>query len=576
MLSQAPRAACRLSQRQAARRRQPAHSRRGQAAGARSGAPAWSPARPGAGSAGACPPAPAGQQAWCRRSVCRSLLDDAIEARPPRSPDAALASKELLPTLEADRTFGAADFAALWVTLVISVSTYFLAASLVDLGMSWVQGVATVAAGNLITLVPMILNAHPGTKYGVPTPVLTRASFGIRGSHFPSLSRALVAIGWFGLQTHIGGSSIFCMLQAVTRDALAAPPIPGLAISPPELGCFLAFWLLQLGIIVRGIEAIKQLERLSAPILVALTLGLLAWAVTSAGGFGPMLSAPSQFGPGMPLEGRFWSVFWPAVTANVGFWATLSLNVPDFSRYARSQRAQALGQALGLPTTMTAFSFVGLAVTSATVVIYGAAVRDPVQLLSRMTSPAAVCLALFGLCLATVTTNVAANVVAPANALANLLPGLSFRAAGALTALAALACQPWRLMSGSATFLAWLVGSSALLGPVVGVVLADYHIVRRRQLSIDDLYSASPCGAYFYSRGVNPAALAAVAAGLLPCLPGLLASLGLAPPPGPALAAAFDMAWFTGCGVAAAVYVSLMRLAPRAGGSAAAQGGAAA
>ncbi|WIA16169.1 hypothetical protein OEZ85_012883 [Tetradesmus obliquus] len=532
----------------------------------------------------------------------RSFLDDAIEAAPPSSPDPSLVNEDLLPTPASKRTFAAADFAALWVTLVISITTYYLAASLVDMGMSWWQGVLTVFFGNLLTLVPMVLNAHPGTKYGIPFPVLARASFGIKGSNLPSLSRALVACGWFGIQTWIGGSSIHQMLQSLAGSSSiisSSSVIPWLGITGVQLGCFLAFWVLQVAIIVRGIDCIKEVEKLSAPILVGLAAALLVWAVTTAGGLGPMLSAPSQFGPGMPLEGRFWQVAVPAVTANVGYWATLSLNIPDFSRYAVSQRAQLLGQAAGLPPFMALFSFIGLAVTSATVVIYGAPVVDPVQLLSHMTQPLAVCVSLFGLILATLTTNIAANVVAPANAIVNLAPRvISFTTGGLITALLGLAagavcdaleahgqqrrlCQlaallglcvmPWKLMASSGGFVKWLVGYSALLGPVVGVVLADYYLIRKRVLAIDDLYSMDPAGRYWYQGGYNVAALLAVAAGVLPCLPGLLASVGLAASPGPVFGAIYDCAWFVGVAVSMLVYCGCMRMS--GAGAAAGTGG---
>lgn len=462
------------------------------------------------------------------------------------------------------------DFAAFWVALVISITTYYLAASLVDLGMSWWQGVATVFVGNIITLAPLLLNAQPGTKYGIPFPVLARASFGIKGSNLPSLARALVACGWFGIQTWVGGSAIHQMASALAGGPLPSAPLTGLGISAPELACFVLFWLVQVAILVRGMESIRVVEKYSAPVLVGLSLALLAWALTSAGGWGPMLAAPSQFGPGMAQEGRFWAVFWPAVTANVGYWATLSLNIPDFTRFAKSQRDQVLGQALGLPLFMALFTFLGLAVTSATVVMYGAPVTDPVQLLGRMGSPFATCLALFGLVLATLTTNIAANVVAPANALVNLSPArISFLAGALVTATIGLITQPWRLVGSTQGFvMVWLIGYSALLGPVVGIVLADYYVLRQQRLDIDDLYSSRRDGQYWYQGGWNPAALLAVAAGALPCLPGLMVALQALPASAvpPLLLALYDLAWFFGTAAAAAVYLAAsLALGARAG-----------
>ncbi|GBF90275.1 nitrate reductase [Raphidocelis subcapitata] len=482
--------------------------------------------------AGAPPAASARRRAVAARA---GLLDEPIEARPPVAASPELINDDLAPTLQAQRTLGAADLAALWVSLVISTTTLMLAGSLVDLGMSWSQGVLCVFVGNLVTLVPLVLNAWPGTKYGIPFPVLARASFGVKGASVPALARALVACGWFGINTTIGGASIFQMLQAVTGGALAAETV---------------------AVITRGIACIKAVEKYSAPVLVALALALMAWAVSAAGGFGPMLAAPSR----LATPAAFWAVFLPSLTAQVGYWGTLALNVSDFTRYAVSQRAQLVGQAVGLPPFMAAFAFVGLAVTSASVVIYGAPVIDPVQLLARLTNPAAIVVSLFGLILATLTTNIAANVVGPANAFVNLAPSrVSFRTGAVITAVLGAAILPWRLLSSSSSFIGWLVAYSSLLGPVTGVIIADFWGVRARRLDVDALYSSEATGAYHYSGGYNRAALVAVAAGVAPCVPGMLAALGLAGPAPPLFAVIYDGAWFVGTAVSAAVYVTLMR-----------------
>uniref|UniRef100_A0A7R9V9M8 Nitrate reductase n=2 Tax=Chlamydomonas euryale TaxID=1486919 RepID=A0A7R9V9M8_9CHLO len=314
-------------------------------------------------------------------------------------------------------------------------------------------------------------------------------------------------------------------------------------------------------------EAIRALEKYSAPLLIALSAALLAWALSAAGGVGPMLSAPSQFAEGMPKEGKLLSVLIPAVTANVGFWGTLSLNIPDFTRFARSQRDQVVGQALGLPVFMALFTLLGLAVTSATVVIYGAPVIDPVQLVGKMEGTAAVCTALLGLMWATLTTNIAANVVAPANAFVNVAPRrLSFNTGALVTACIGLAIQPWKLISSSSGFInTWLVGYSALLGPVIGVVMADYWLVRRRQLDVDALYTSGPTSAYWYTGGWNPAAIAAVVLGTAPSLPGLLANAGVLQGVPPLLLSVYDAAWFVGVGVSTLVYCVLMAAASRFG-----------
>jgi len=450
--------------------------------------------------------------------------------------------------------------ATFWITLVISIPTYMLAASLMDLGMAWQQALVTVLVGNSITLLPMQLNGHPGVKFGVPFPVLARSSFGIVGANVPSITRALVACGWFGIQTWVGGSCIYQILALLDKTVASAPALPGLGISLPQLACFAFFWATQVWVVLRGMESIRVLERYSAPVLIFLSLLLLGWAVQTAGGFGPMLSAPSLFSPGMPKAGQFWGVFWPAVTAQVSFWATLSLNIPDFTRYAHSQRAQALGQAIGLPLTMVLFTFLGVAVTSASAVIYGAPITDPVQLLGKMEGTLPICLSLFGLTAATLTTNVAANIVAPANAFINISPkNITFQAGALLTASLGAIIQPWKLVSSTSSFIStWLCGYSVFLGPVIGIILSDYYIVRKRELDLDSLYQKGERSAYWYKGGWNPAALAALAAGVLPCLPGLLQQTGSLSGLSSFWGALYSCAWFVGVLVSSLVYVMLM------------------
>jgi NCS1 family nucleobase:cation symporter-1 len=355
-------------------------------------------------------------------------------------------SPDLAPIPAAARTWGLKDYAALWIALSACIPTYMLASSLIEEGMNWRQAVLTIFVGNLIVLVPMVLNAHAGTRYGIPFPVYCRAAFGLRGANVPALLRALVACGWFGIQCWIGGWAIYKVL-AIYRPAWESlSPLPVVGITLPQVACFLAFWALNLLVIWRGMDSVRALFNIKAPLLIALGLALLAWAYQAAGGFGPILSQPSQFAAGGPKAGQFWTFFFPALTANVGFWATLALNIPDFSRYARSQRDQALGQALGLPTTMGLYSFIGVAVTSATIVIYGRAVWDPVVLLSRFEHPVLHVVGLIGLGVATLATNLAANVVGPANDFANLSPRrISFRTGAVITGIVGIVIQPWRL-----------------------------------------------------------------------------------------------------------------------------------
>ncbi|KAL4196692.1 hypothetical protein AMTRI_Chr04g184490 [Amborella trichopoda] len=463
-----------------------------------------------------------------------------------------LTNDDLKPTTPDQRTFSALDFGSLWVGLVVGVPTYYLAGSLVELGMVWWQGIATVVLANVILIVPLILTGHAGTCYGISFPVLARAAFGIRGAHLPTLLRALVGCGWFGIETWIGGQTVFLLLPLSFRQSPYAQTLPWLGTSLLEFACFLTFWAAQMGIIWKEMEGIRDLEKYSAPILVFLTGALLCWAYFTAGGFGTMLSTPSSL-----TTSQFWALFFPSLTANISFWATLAINIPDFTRYAKSQADQVLGQ-VAIPVFMGAFTFVGLAVTSSTQVIFGHVISSPIELLARISgnfAPALI-LSIVGISLATLTTNIAANVVAPANALVNLSPSIfTFQRGALLTALLGILAQPWRLLASSESFIyTWLIGYSALLGPIGGIVLVDYYLLRHTNLDLRALYSDDPIGPYWYGRGYNWAAVAALVMGILPVMPGFLNKLGILKSTATAFVTIYNNAWFIGFSVSGVIY----------------------
>src|SRR5437867_5123336 len=448
-----------------------------------------------------------------------------------------LFNKDLAPTGTRERTWSTYHFMALWVGMSVCIPTYMLASGLVAGGMNWWQAILTIFLGNLIVLVPMTLNAHAGARYGIPFPVLARASFGTLGANVPAVLRALVACGWFGIQTWIGGQAIHALMSVLL-------PGWGRMGAGPWLS-FAIFWLINILVIVRGIDSIKFLEGWSAPFLLLVGLALLGWAVWAAHGFGPLLRQPDRFRDAR----EFFRFLVPALTGMVGFWATLALNIPDFTRYARDQRAQALGQALGLPTTMTLYSFIGVAVTSASTVIFGEPIWDPVALLAKFHNPLVTVISMLALLVATLTTNVAANVVSPANDFSNLWPRrISFRTGGLITGFVGIAIMPWKLLTDYGTYIfGWLVGYSGLLGPVAGVIITDYFLVRGRELDLEDLYLRG--GAYEYASGFNPRALLALAAGIGVALAGLVV---------PPLRWLYDYAWFVGFFTAAALYAAIM------------------
>jgi NCS1 family nucleobase:cation symporter-1 len=463
---------------------------------------------------------------------------EATSATVPTGLDPRLYNNDLAPVDQYRRTWGTYNYASLWVAMSVCIPTYMLASGLIAGGMSWKQAIGTIFLGNLIVLVPMLLNAHAGAKYGIPFPVFVRASFGVRGANVPAILRAIVACGWFGIQTWIGGQAIYSMLEILSPAIASQPAAPWL--------CFFAFWSLNLVVIWKGIDTIRFLEGIAAPFMLAVGLLMLVWVVRKAGGFGPVLDTPSKF----RTRGEFLQFFVPSLTGMVGFWATVALNIPDFTRYARSQKAQMVGQALGLPPAMTLYSFIGVAVTSASVVLFGQAIWDPVTLLGKFRQPLVASIALVALLVATLNTNVAANVVSPSNDFSNLNPRLiSFRTGGLITGVVGLCMMPWKLLTDFHSYIfGWLVGYSGLLGPIAGVMITDYFLVRKTKLDLQDLYRRG--GVYEYRKGINARALVALGAGVLVALCGLLI---------PALRWLFDYAWFVGFATAAIIYVMSMR-----------------
>jgi nucleobase:cation symporter-1, NCS1 family len=422
-----------------------------------------------------------------------------------------LYNEDLAPTGPERRTWTTYNIAALWIGMSIVITTYLLASGLIAAGMNWWQALLTISLGNILVLIPMLLNAHAGTKYGVPFPVFVRASFGVRGANFAAMARALVACGWFGIQTWLGGAALDALVKAAWGGWANVPGHTFIA--------FLVFWVIQLVIILTGIEGVKVFESFSAPLLIGGGIALLIWGFVAGGGVGNVFETSAKLQEG---DAPFWALFWPSLAANVGYWITLSLNIPDFTRYAKTQRSQVIGQALGLPLTMTAFSFIGIAVTAATIVVFGKAVWDPVVLVTKLTSgiPALLILAMFVIAIAQISTNMAANVVSPSFDFSNLAPKyISFKTGGIITAVIGIISFPWLILETAGSYVfTWLVGYGSLLGAIGAVMIVDYWIVRRRQLDLAELYKLD--GRYSYSGGWNWRAIAAVLIGVVPVLPG--------------------------------------------------------
>ncbi|MBR7779210.1 NCS1 family nucleobase:cation symporter-1 [Undibacterium rugosum] len=469
-------------------------------------------------------------------------------------------NEDLAPTTEAQRNWRWFHFAALWVGMVMCIPAYTLAASLIEGGMSALQAVSTVFIANAIVLIPMLLIGHAGAKYGIPYAVLARTSFGVQGARLPALMRAIVACGWYGIQTWFGGQMIYTLGGVLLGHPLGGDALPGLGINTAQLICFLLFWGVQFWYIFHGMEAIRQLETYTAPLKILICFVLLGWVYQKAGSFGPILDQPSQFAEGGKKAGQFWSSFWPSLTAMIGFWATLALNIPDFTRFAKSQRDQVLGQTLGLPAPMGLLALLAVIVTSATVVLYGKAIWDPVDLASRMTG-AAVLVALIILLIDTVSVNLAANLVGPAYDFSALNPEkISYKTGGYITAGIALVMMPWKILETTQGYIfTWLIGYSALLGPIAGILIIDYYFIRRTRIEVAALYQEQ--GIYSYQNGWNRAAVAAFILGVLPNIPGFLNAAFPAsfPDISDFWKTLYTYAWFLGLMLSGVMYLLLMK-----------------
>ena len=395
---------------------------------------------------------------------------------------------DIAPTRAAQRTWSRWNVASLWVGMAICVPTYTLGGVLTAyFGLSVSEALWTILIANIVVLVPLTLNAFPGTKYGIPCPVVLRASFGIIGSNVPSLIRAIVACGWFGVQTLFGGIAIHLMLSAMF-DGWAA--LGGIG----EVLGFFIFWVANLTVVIRGSESIKLLEALAAPLLLVVAIGLVVWALPKIS-LGEVLATPATRPAGAPVLAYFMA----GLTAMVGFWATLSLNIPDFSRYARTQRSQVLGQIIGLPLTMLLFAGLGVILTAASVELTGETISDPINLIGRIDNDLWVVIAMIMIILATISTNTAANIVSPTNVFQNVAPKLINEDRGVLiTGFIGIALMSWELLkkmgwletdvSVESLYSNWLLGYSSLLGPIAGIMIVDYFLVKKQEYDLPGLY----------------------------------------------------------------------------------------
>lgn len=465
-----------------------------------------------------------------------------------------LYNHDLAPVPIAGRSWNSYNFAALWMSMSACITTYMLASGLIAKHMSWWQALLTIFLGNVIVLIPILLNSHPGTKYGIPFPVFARAAYGTYGSNLPALMRALVACGWFGIQAWIGGQALNLLFGVLIPGwNNMSSKVEGHTLS--AWLSFAIFWTLNIAVVFRGMDLMKKLASLAAPFVFIMTGALAYWAVNKANGLGHILARPTELND----LSSFMPLFIPSLTAMIGYWATLSLNMPDFTRFGQSQQEQTIGQVVALPSAMTIYSGMGVLITSAALLIYPKVspevLWDPVKLVGQFEDKWIVAIAMFTIVLASLCVNAAANVVSPANDFANAFPKyISFSRGALITGIVGVCMQPWKLLSDASAYIfVWLQGYSGGLGSIAGVLIVDYWIIRKKQLELPDLYL--PNGVYSYTNGWNWRAAIATVIG---CIIAWIGAIPAAKEAVPFLGTLYEYAWFVGLGVSGLTYLGLM------------------
>lgn len=464
-----------------------------------------------------------------------------------------LYNEDLRPIRADERNWRGREVLFLWISISVVITTYTIASSLIESGMSWGEALFTVTLANVVVLVPMILNAYVGTRYGIPFPVFVRSSFGTQGAKVAAMARGLVGCGWFGIQTWLGALALSVLLARIWP---AWGDVPG-----NKFIAFAVFWGIQIAILSGGINAIRLFQRGAAPLLTVSLIAIFGWAIWAGGGFTAPLVATEHLSASS--NHSFWELFWPGLAANIGYWATLSLNIPDFTRFATSQREQVVNQAIGLPLGMMVTSFVGIFVTGAAFYVYGEVLWNPIELLPHITNNAIILIiATVAIMIAQVSINMAANVVSPANDISNLVPKyVSFRGGVIITGIIGVIMQPWYLIgSASAYIFTWLSGYGSLLGAIGAVMVIDYWLIRRKTFGIEDLYVENK-----RYRNWNVNAFIAVIVSVAPMLPGFVVAAttpGGLPEHVTLLTQIYSFGWFWSFPVAAIIYYLLERIRP--------------
>jgi NCS1 family nucleobase:cation symporter-1 len=438
-------------------------------------------------------------------------------------------NEDLAPTSVAERTWTTYNISMLWVGMSICIPSLALASGLIGMGVSPWMAVLNVALGNVIILVPIQMNSHIGTKYGIPFPLFARMTFGTKGAHLPAILRGVTACGWTAVQAWVGGGAVAAVIGIFAKKfadqswTMSLPSWGGMqTVSTGTFIGYVLFMLFVCWVAYKGLEQIKWVQNIGGPILIVVMIALLIWSASQASnagyGFWDVMNQSSDQAL-LDSNGGLALVYLGGLMGNIAFWATMALNIPDFSRYAKSQKSQFRGQLYGMPIPMAACAFIGAYFAQATKVaqLYQnpetgeyEALFDPTGVFYYIDNPVVVFIAAFGVVMATITTCVAANVVAPANGFSNISPKRISYKRGVLIAvfIAFFILQAWWIYGSGGAFFTWMNAYGSILAPIAAIFIADYFVVKKQRVDVAGLFRGVD-GRYWYSGGINWAAVIA-------------------------------------------------------------------
>lgn len=424
----------------------------------------------------------------------------------PPGTSARLYNRDLAPSKREGRTWSAYSIFTLWANDVHSLGNYTFAIGLFALGLGGWQVLTALGVGAVLLFVLLTLAGFMGEKAGVPFPVMSRISFGVYGAQIPALIRGIVAIAWFGIQTYL--ASIVLRVLVIALFPGLAPLDEGAFLGLSALGwiTFVALWIIQVVIVSYGMEMIRKYEAFAGPIILVTFVAIAVWMLWKAD-FAIAWSTPESL-TGWPM----WSKILGGGMLWVSIYATFLLNFCDFTRGAKSKRSILLGNLWGIPINMLLFGSIVVIMAGAQFKIDGTIITSPADIVATIPNTLLLALASLALIILTIAVNLMANFVAPTYALVNLFPKhLNFRRAAIVSAVIGLVILPWNLYDSPVVINYFLGGLGALLGPLFGIIMADYWLVRRAHVNVPDLYSESVDGEYHYRHGVNPRAVVALA-----------------------------------------------------------------